>query len=95
MSILQKFVTGVVAIVIFWAFISTILNIQGDITAFLIIAAGITLFLVSLLSNIRRNSPLSLGAINRGEFYGVVVIMFGAFFYLNTRIDTLFTIIAK
>jgi len=95
MNILKKTVATIVIFLMAWAVVSTMFNISGYITAYLIIAMGAIMFLVNFLSNIRRNSPISVGAINRGEFYGVVVVMFGAFFYLNTRIDALFTIISQ
>lgn len=41
------------------------------------------------------NSPIRVGMINRGEFYGVVVVIIGAFFYLNNRIDSIFQLLAK
>jgi hypothetical protein len=94
-SILKKFVATVVILVVAWAVITSMFSAPGYITAYIVIASGVLLFLVNFLSNIRHNSPVHVGAINRGEFYGVVVVILGAFFYLNTRLDTLFTIISQ
>ena len=95
MNTLKRFVAVAIMVVVAWAIISTFLNVQAFVTAYILIALGILLFLVSFLSNIRRSSPIRIGVINRGEFYGVVVVILGAFFYMNTRIDTLFTIISQ
>ncbi len=95
MSILKKFVATIVILVVTWAVITSMFNMPSYITAYMVIASGVLLFLVNFLSNIKHNSPIKVGLINRGEFYGVVVVILGAFFYLNTRIDGLFQIIAK
>ena len=61
-----------------------------DFSLVLLVFLGATLVLLGLLTALERRSALSLGVINRAEFYGVVVVILGAFFYMNTRIDTLF-----
>jgi hypothetical protein len=95
LSILLRFVAIAVMIVIAWAVISTLIDTSTYITAYIIIGLGVILALISFLSNIRHNSPISLGLINRGEFYGVVVVIIGSFFYLNTRVDALFTLVSQ
>lgn len=95
MKVLIKIVAIITASVVSWAVVTTMYNMPSYLTSYIVIGSGIMLFLIGFLSNIRRNSPISVGAINRGEFYGVVVVILGAFFYLNTRIDTLFTLLAK
>ena len=80
--------------VVAWALVTSMFNVSGYITAYMLIAVGFIMFIVHFLSNVIRNSPLRVGAINRGEFYSVIVVILGAFFYLNTRIDALFSILA-
>lgn len=95
MSILKKLVANIVMLVVTCVVIDSMFNMPSYFTAYMVIASGVLLFLVNYLSNVKRNSPIRVGSINRGEFSGVVVVILEAFFYLNTRIDTLFSLISQ
>jgi hypothetical protein len=54
------------------------------------------LFLLLMVLGFLRSihfSKIKVGAINRAEFYGVVVAMVGVLMYMNTRIDQIYQII--
>jgi hypothetical protein len=56
----------------------------------------IVLFLLLMVLGFLRSihfSKIKVGAINRAEFYGVVVAMVGVLMYMNTRIDQIYQII--
>ena len=66
-----------------------------DFSLILLIVLSVLLTVLGIFSSIVRHSSISLGAISRAEFYGVVVLIIAAFFYLNTRVDTLFTLVSQ
>lgn len=60
----------------------------------MLIAWGAILLIISILSNITRNSPMKLKPANRAEFYSVVVVLVGMLLTMNSRIDAIYQIIA-
>jgi hypothetical protein len=95
LNVLKYSVAVAILFFVIWAIVSTLIGEPNYKTAYFIIAFGIILFLISFFTNIGHNSPVKLGVINRGEFYGVVAVIIGSFFYMNTRIDALFTLITQ
>ncbi len=66
--------------------------IHWSFTGLIFIVLGLILLILGILRNIHR-SKITIGAINRAEFYGVVTVMVGIFMYMNTRIDQIYQII--
>ncbi len=91
---LKKSIAIAITILILWGIITIFVsNAPSYLTAALIIILGIALAVIDIISRANRNSPIKLGMIGRGEFYGVVAVIVGCFFYLNTRIDSIYQIL--
>jgi hypothetical protein len=91
-SILKTVVATAIALVLLLAFITTLIGTPVNALAYTVIALGVALLILSLLSNIMHQSRIKIGAINRGEFYSVVAIIMGWLFLLTNRIDSLYQI---
>ncbi|MFC2017259.1 hypothetical protein ACFLUD_02465 [Chloroflexota bacterium] len=95
MHTVRNIVATIAALVLLLAFVTTISGNPINELAYVVIALGIVLFLISLLANVKRHSRIQIGVLSRGEFYGVVVIIMGWLFILNSRIDSLFQMLAS
>jgi len=96
MSVILKRAIAVVIVVVFvWGLVTMLYNIASYVTALLLVVLGAILAIISVLSDTKRHSPIKVGNINRGEFYGVIVVVVGCMFYLNTRIDSIYQIIVS
>ena len=66
---------------------------------FSLIILGIVLAVLGLLSAISHHSVIRLGAINRAEFYGVLVAINGILFqwmlHMSNRVDQIMILLAK
>ena len=81
--VLPLLMAGAIAYIIVTAFWGE----TQEISAFVVVGLGLLMALIGLLQSIRRNSPLTLGAISRTEVYGVIGAVVGYLVYTNTRID--------
>ena len=87
LRILTGIVAGIITALILYAIGAIIYSVPYSIIPPILAVFGVFLLILSIFTNIKRRSPLKLGAANRGEFYAVVVILISALFYLNGRID--------
>lgn len=56
---------------------------------------GITMAIISVLRNTKRQSPIKVGAITRAEFYGVIIALISWIFIINNRIDQIMLILMQ
>ena len=66
-----------------------IYNIPYSILPPIIIGLGVILFILSILSNMRRSSPPKIGAVNRYEYYSAIVVLIGILLYLYGSMETM------
>ena len=97
---LKIIVVWLIVCLMFVIFYSIIANTQLSlevlsISILVLAILGATLTLLGVFSNIKRRSKIKVGAINRAEFYGVLVTLISALFYLNTRIDQIMMLLAQ
>ena len=93
LRIFKSIVAISITALILYAIIAVIFSVPyGAIPPFLI-GLGVIMFVLSIASNITRNSLPEVGAANRYEFYSVTVVLVGFLFALNLRIDSIFEIL--
>ena len=88
---LALIIVGVIAYVI----ITTIYSTPSNIALFMLMGLGVALMIIGIITNIGKSSSISVGVINRAEFYGVVVAIVGYMVYLSTRIDQIMLTLMK
>ena len=76
-----------------YAIVAITYNVPYSVIPPILIGLGLILLVLSILSNIKRNSPKKLGAANRGEFYSVIVVLIGVPLAINGRIDDIYQIL--
>lgn len=94
-SLFKKVLYAAILIVFILAIVTTFSGISNTVVVIILMALGFILFVVDMLSKITRNSPLKIGGLTRGEFYGILVIMVSYLMYLNTRIDSIYQIVVS
>ena len=92
-NILKRAIVLAIVIVFLWGIFTTFYTTPSYVTALLLIILGVTLAVVDIVSKTTRHSAIKIGAISRGEFYGIITVMVGCLFYLNVRIDSLFQLL--
>ena len=86
-NITKRIVGVIIMLLMSYVIITELLATPSNTAVFLLMATGILLMVIGIFSNIRRHSRISIGAVNRAEFYGAIVTMVGYMIYMNTRID--------
>ena len=89
LHILRGIVAAIIGGVLLYAIVAVIYNIPYDLVPYLLIGWGLILLIMSILSNIKRNSPIKIGAANHGEFYAVITVLIGILIGINGRVDAL------
>ena len=93
MRILKGIVAGIIAALILYAIYAIVYSVPYDIIPPIIIGFGVFLFILSVFSNIKRSSPLKLGAVSQTQFWSVMAVMVGVLLAMNGRIDDIYQIL--
>jgi len=89
LRILKVIVVGLITTLILYAIVAIIYSIPYSVIPPILIGLGIIMFVLSISSNIKRSSLPKLGAVNRGEFYSLIVVLIGVLLAMNGRIDAI------
>ncbi|MFH1087373.1 MAG: hypothetical protein V1737_02150 [Chloroflexota bacterium] len=85
---IAKRVIGTITVLLTcYVVITSLLAAPSRTALSLMMAVGILLMVIGILSSLRRHSRVSIGVVGRAEFYGALVTMAGYMMYMNTRID--------
>lgn len=93
MSILKRIVAIIITAVILYTVFAIIFSLPYSVAPYMLIGWGLILLIISVLSNIHKNSPRKLGVANRYEFYSVTVVLVGLIVGINLRVDSIFQIL--
>ena len=93
LHIFKGVVAGIITALILYALVAIIYNVPYSIIPPILAGFGVLLLILSIVSNIKRNSSVKLGATSRSEFYAVIVILISVLLYMNGRIDDIYQIL--
>ncbi len=93
LRIIKGIVVGIITAVILYAIVAIIYNMPYDILPPIIIGLGVILFIFSISSNIKRNSPPKVGTVTQTEFFSVMAVLIGVLLAMNGRIDDIYQIL--
>jgi len=93
LHIIKGIAVGIITALVLHAFVAIIYSIPYSVIPPILAVFGVLLLILSISSNIKRNSLPKLGAANRGEFYAVIVLLISVLLYMNGRIDNIYQIL--
>ena len=95
LRIFKGIVAGVITALILYAIVAIIYNAPYSVIPPILAVFGALLLVLSIASNIKRDSPVKLGTASRGEFYAVIaiLILISVLLYMNDRIDNIYQIL--